>query len=65
MDESGVTVKRIRRVIGLTQEKFAHELGVTVSTVNRWEGGHAQPSALAWRAIKEVESRYAVKQAEG
>jgi len=31
----------------MTQEELAHHLGITVSTVNRWENGHAQPSRMA------------------
>ena len=40
------------RALGMTQEEFAHAIAVTVSTVNRWENGHANPSKLAWRAIQ-------------
>jgi len=35
----------------MTQEEFAHAIGVTVSTVNRWENGHIEPSRLARKAI--------------
>jgi len=38
----------------MTQEEFAHEIAVTVSTVNRWENAHAEPSKLAWKAIKDL-----------
>ena len=37
----------IRRQLGLTQEQLACELGVSFSTVNRWEKGHTEPSRLA------------------
>jgi DNA-binding transcriptional regulator YiaG len=36
----------------MTQEEFAHAIGVTVSTVNRWENGHIEPSRLARRAME-------------
>ena len=29
-------------------------LAVTVSTVNRWENAHAEPSKLAWKAIQDL-----------
>ena len=45
-------IRSLRRNLGMTQEEFAHEIAVTVSTVNRWENGHATPSKLAWRAIQ-------------
>lgn len=43
-----------RRTMNLTQESFAHELGVTVSTVNRWEKGWCQPSRLALLRLKAL-----------
>ncbi len=45
-------VRELRTQLGMTQEEFAHAIAVTVSTVNRWENGHANPSKLAWRAIQ-------------
>ena len=39
---------------GLTQEALAHTLGVTFSTVSRWENGHVRPSSLAWKAFVQV-----------
>ena len=44
-------VKKIRLALGLTQEEFAHQLGVTLSTVNRWENGRTTPSRLARKQI--------------
>ena len=32
----------------------SHEIAVTVSTVNRWENAHAEPSKLAWKAIQDL-----------
>ena len=46
------SIRELRAKLGLTQEEFAHAIAVTVSTVNRWENGHANPSKLAWRAIQ-------------
>ena len=40
-------VKLARKVLNLSQEKLAFKLGVSFSTVNRWEKGHAMPSYLA------------------
>ncbi|MBA7615686.1 hypothetical protein ES703_22971 [subsurface metagenome] len=31
------TVKKLRTAMGFTQEQFAAKIGVTFSTVNRWE----------------------------
>lgn len=40
-------VKILRDKLGISQEKLAVRLGVSFSTVNRWEKGHANPSYLA------------------
>ena len=47
-------IRDARQRLGLTQEQFAHALGVTFSTVNRWENGHVIPSRLAEAAIRSL-----------
>ncbi len=47
----GSEISELRRRLNMTQEEFAHTIGVTVSTVNRWENGHIEPSRLARRAL--------------
>lgn len=44
-------IRIIRQRLNLTQEQFAHELGVTVTTVNRWENEHSHPSRLARKQL--------------
>ena len=44
-------VRKFRQRLAMTQEEFAHCLGITVSTVNRWENGHSKPSKLARASI--------------
>ena len=43
----------LRSKLGMTQEQFAAKVGVTFSTVNRWESGKSKPSPLAMRQIEE------------
>ena len=47
-------VKELRQSLRLTQEQFATRVGVTFSTVNRWENGRGKPSPLAMRRIEEL-----------
>lgn len=35
----GSVVKQVRKELGLSQEQLARELGISFSTVNRWENG--------------------------
>ena len=51
------TIREQRITLGLTQEQFANKLGVTYSTVNRWENNKAKPSPLALRQIKELQNK--------
>lgn len=53
-DQTGTSIRELRRNLRMTQEEFAHTLGITVATVNRWENGHAKPSKLARRAIDRL-----------
>jgi putative transcriptional regulator len=47
-------IREVRGRLGLTQEKFAARLGVTLPTINRWENGRTKPSPLAIRTLREV-----------
>lgn len=50
--QPGSPINELRRRLRMTQEEFAHAIGVTVSTVNRWENGHIEPSRLARKAME-------------
>jgi len=47
----GADIKKLRKRLALTQEEFAHEIGVTFATVNRWENAKSKPSRLALRTL--------------
>ncbi len=51
-EQGGSPINALRRRLKMTQEEFAHAIGVTVSTVNRWENGHIEPSRLARKAME-------------
>lgn len=38
-------LKVIRRRLGWSEETCAHQLGVTYSTLNRWERGESMPNS--------------------
>lgn len=45
-------VLHLRESLQLSQMAFAKELGVSYTTVNRWENGAQQPSQLAIKTIQ-------------
>ncbi len=51
--EVGRLIRELRQITGLTQEQFAAALGVTFSTINRWENGRSKPSPMAMARIQE------------
>ncbi|WP_026103098.1 helix-turn-helix domain-containing protein [Pseudanabaena sp. PCC 6802] len=46
-------VRALRFRLGLTQEQFAAELGVTSASVNRWENCKVQPSPMALKLLQQ------------
>ena len=53
-EDTSTMVRRLRGALGLTQENLARELGVTLSTVYRWEKGRSRPSGLALKALERL-----------
>lgn len=50
-DDYSKRIKSIRQKLGLSQEELAHKLGVSFTSVNRWENGQTKPSKLAKKQI--------------
>lgn len=44
----------LRIILGLTQEKFAQKLGVTLKSISNWENGHKAPSPLALEKLESL-----------
>ena len=57
-DSVAKMVRDLRAKLGLTQEQFAAEVGVTWSTVSRWENARGKPSPLALRQVTELANRH-------
>lgn len=47
-------IRKIREKLNLRQVEFGEKLGVSFSTVNRWENGRAYPNKLAQLRIAEL-----------
>ena len=47
-------IKQVRKALGLSQDAFAEKLGVSFSTVNRWENKKAKPNKLAQNSVFEL-----------
>jgi transcriptional regulator with XRE-family HTH domain len=52
--------KKLRTALGLAQEQLATKVGVTFSTVNRWENGKGKPSPLAMLRIEELSKEFEI-----
>lgn len=46
-------IKKIRQTCFLSQEAFGREIGVSFSSVNRWETGKSKPNMMAMKKIKD------------
>ena len=57
MDEFKGNIKEIRSRLEWSQERLAREVGVSLSTVQRWEQNGTKPSRLAVREIERLVDR--------
>ena len=46
-------IRKIRQKCFLSQEAFGREIGVSFSSVNRWETGKSKPNMIAMKKIKD------------
>ncbi len=47
-------IKRLRERLGLTQGRFAEQLGVRQATISDWETGRTEPSPMAARLLSAL-----------
>jgi putative transcriptional regulator len=50
-------IRQLREDLNMTQENFAHEIGVTFATVNRWENGRTTPNKVAQKVLALLEKK--------
>ena len=53
MDYS-IMIKKLRNILILSQGEFAELLGVSFSTVNRWENGKYEPTIKIQRKLHKM-----------
>ena len=46
-------IKKIRKKCFLSQEAFGREIGVSFSSINRWEGRKSKPNMAAMKKLKD------------
>ena len=50
-------IRNLRDAAGLTQAELGQKLGVTVTTVGRWEAGMSKPSKLALEKLERFKKQ--------
>jgi len=50
-------IRGLRISLDLSQQKFAEKLGVSITTVVRWETGITEPSPLALEKLLRLKKR--------
>jgi len=61
LPEAAEMIRSWRYRLRMTQEELARALGVTLSTLNRWENGHVLPSRLAWRELEQFSTKHSCR----
>ncbi len=55
--DTSKVIRELRADLSVTQEQFAAKVGVTVSTINRWENNKGKPSRLALRQLEKIQKK--------
>lgn len=58
----GEKIKLARKKQFLIQEAMAKEMGVSFSTLNRWENGKAEPNYAAQKAFHDFCVKHGIKE---
>ena len=61
VDDYSKVIKELRKKMTFSQIEFAQLLGVSFSSVNRWETGKHEPTIKIKRKIKALMREYNVK----
>jgi len=58
---TGEEIKALRLEMGLSQEAFAHVVGVSLQTIGRWESGNSKPNQLAIKTLRKTKRRWEIQ----
>jgi DNA-binding transcriptional regulator YiaG len=47
-------IRELRRRLAMTQQQFSNKLGVSMSTVQKWEAETSKPRGLSRRALRKL-----------
>ena len=61
MEYLGAKLKELRSKLDWSQEDLAREIGVSLSTIQRWESKGAKPYRLARRELERVYRKAGIK----
>ena len=56
----GELIKAVRTQLGLSQQKFAKEMHVAFSTINRWENGKSTPNSMARALLSDYMRKHGI-----
>ena len=52
-------LEHLRRATGLSRERFAHLIGVSIASINRWESGASSPSGTVLAIYETINAALA------
>jgi len=55
---TSLTIHQLREQLRLTSQELSNRLGVSISTVSRWETGVSKPSKLAVSKLDELLAKH-------
>ena len=61
IDNYADAIKQLRKNMMLSQEELAQVLGVSFSSINRWENGKHEPTIKIKRKLKALFKEYNVE----
>ena len=61
MDKYQNAIVELRAVLGVSQEELAKMLGVSFSSVNRWENGRTIPTKIAQVKLNKLFKENSIK----